>query len=134
MLRNLTSIAGIGGHTAALLIIATQGFKNFDKAKQVYSYFGLAPTETTSGTSINGSRKITKMGNPLVRKKLYMCSLQVSRYNKTCADLYQRLLAKGKPKKLVLITVTNKLLKITFAIAKSGLPFDGEYKSYIAAK
>jgi len=63
MLRNLTSIVGIGGHTAALLIIATQGFKNFDKAKQVYSYFGLAPTKTTSGTSINGFRKITKMGN-----------------------------------------------------------------------
>jgi len=53
-----------------------------------------------------------------------MCNLQVSRYNKACTDLYQRLLAKGKPKKLALIAVTNKLLKITFAIAKSGLPFD----------
>ncbi len=72
------------------------------------------------------------MGNPLVRKKLYMCSLQASRYNKTCMDLYQRLLAKGKSKKLALIAVANKLVKIIFAIAKSGLPYDREYKSYIA--
>ncbi len=134
MLRNISSIVGIGKNTAALLIIATEGFKNFDNAKQVCSYFGLAPKETTSGTSINGSRRITKMGNPLVRKKLYMCSLQASRYNKTCTDLYQRLLAKGKPKKLALIAVANKLLKISFAIAKSGLPYDREYKSYIATK
>lgn len=132
MLHNITSIVGIGQRTSALLIVATEGFKNFDNAKQLCSFFGLAPTETSSGTSINGKRKISKMGNPLVRKKLYMCSLQASRYNKTCIDLYQRLLAKGKSKKLALIAVANKLLKIVFAIAKSGLPYDREYKSYIA--
>jgi transposase len=71
------------------------------------------------------------MGNPLVRKKLYMCSLQASKYNKACRDLYQRLLAKGKPKKVALIAVANKLKKIAFAIAKSGLPYDNEYVSYM---
>ncbi len=132
MLKNITSIVGIGQRTAALLIVATEGFTNFDNAKQVSSYFGLAPTELSSGTSVNGKRKISKMGNPLVRKKLYMCSLQASRYNKSCIDLYQRLIAKGKPKKLALIAVANKLIKIIFAIAKSGLPYDKEYKSYLA--
>ena len=131
MLSNISSIVGIGQRTAALLIIATEGFKHFDNAKQLCCFFGLAPTETSSGTSINGKRKISKMGNPLVRKKLYMCSLQASRHNKTCMGLYQRLLAKGKPKKLALIAVANKLLKIVYAIAKSGLPYDREYKSYI---
>ena len=131
MLQNITSVVGIGQRTASLLIIATEEFQHFDSAKQVSSYFGLAPTETTSGTTINGSRQITKMGNPLVRKKLYMCSLQASRYNTSCINLYQRLLAKGKPKKLALIAVANKLLKIVFAIAKSGLPYDRLYKSYI---
>ena len=131
LLSNISSIVGIGQGTASLLILATEGFKSFDNAKQLSSYFGLAPTEYSSGTSINGSRKISKMGNPLVRKKLYMCSLQAARYNKTCIDLYQRLLAKGKPKKVALIAVANKLLKIVFAIVKSGLPYDSEYKSYV---
>jgi len=132
MLSNITSIVGIGQRTAALLIVTTEGFKNFDNAKQLCSFFGLAPTETSSGTSVKGNQKISKMGNPLVRKKLYMCSLQASRYNKACVDLYQRLLAKGKPKKIALIAVANKLLKIVFAIAKSGMPYDREYMPYIA--
>lgn len=131
MLKNISSIKGIGSQTASLLIMSTNGFNGFDKAKQLSSFFGLAPTEKTSGTSINGSRRISKIGNPLVRKKLYMCSLQASRSNKACKELYQRLLAKGKPPKLALIAVANKLLRIVFAIAKSGIPYDPEYKSYI---
>jgi len=134
LLHNITSIVGIGENTAALLILYSEGFNSFDNAKQLCSYFGLAPTEYRSGTSINGSKKISKMGNPLVRKKLFMCSLQASRYNKSCMDLYLRLLAKGKPKKVALIAVVNKLLKIVFAIAKSGLPYDKEYKSYIVSR
>lgn len=134
LFQNITSIVGIGKRTAALLIIATEGFKDFENAKQVSSFFGLAPTEISSGTSVKGSGKISKMGNPLVRKKLYMCSLQASRYNKTCTDLYQRLLAKGKPKKVALIAVSNKLLKIAYAISKSKIPYDREYKSYIKAR
>jgi len=132
MLKNISSIKGIGKRTASLLIIASEGFSDFENAKQLSSYFGLAPTQNTSGTSIKGSRKISKMGNPLVRKKLYMCSLQASRHNKSCKNLYERLLAKGKPKKLALIAVKNKLLKQVFAIAKSGLVYDDEYKSYFS--
>lgn len=129
LLSNLKSIVGIGERTATLLIIASDAFKYFDSAKQLASYYGLAPTEKSSGSSIRGSNKISKMGNPLVRKKLFMCSLQASKRNRTCAALYQRLVAKGKPKKLALIAVANKLLRIVYAIAKSGIPYDSEYKS-----
>jgi len=131
---NILSIKGIGVRTAPLLIISSNGFRDFESAKQLISYYGLAPTETSSGTSIKGKPKISKMGNPLVRKKLYMCSLQASKYNKTCRDLYQRLLAKGKPKNVALIAVANKLLKIAFAVAKSGLPYDNEYVSYMQSE
>lgn len=132
MLKNLNSIKGIGPRTSTLLILSTRGFESFMNAKQVCSYFGISPTEYSSGTSVKGSRKISKMGNPLVRKKLYMCSLQASKHNRACRELYQRLLAKGKPKKVALIAVANKLIKIAFAIAKSGIPYDNDYKSYIA--
>ena len=46
-------------------------------------------------------------------------------------DSDQRLLAKGKPNKVALIAVVNKPLIIVFAIAKSILPYDREYKSYV---
>ncbi len=43
--------------------------------------------------------------------------------------LYDRLVTKGKSKKLALIAVCNKLLKQAFAIAKSGLVYDDSYRS-----
>lgn len=130
LLSNLKSISGIGERTATLLIISSDGFQHFESAKQLASFYGLAPSERMSGTSLRAKSSISKMGNPLVRKKMYMCSLQASQRNPGCVSLYQRLLAKGKPKKLALIAVANKLLKMVFAIAKSGIPFDPLYKSH----
>ena len=38
---------------------------------------------------------------------------------KACREIYERLVAKGKSKKLALIAVANKLLKQAFAIVKN---------------
>jgi hypothetical protein len=61
-----------------------------------------------------------------------MCSFNTCKYNKACGDLSERIVAKGRSKKLALIAVCNKLLKQAFAIAKSGLIYDKEYKSTLA--
>jgi hypothetical protein len=46
------------------------------------------------------------------------------KYNKACREIYERIVAKEKSKKLALIAVCNKLLKQAFAIVKSRLPYD----------
>jgi len=51
------------------------------------------------------------------------------KYNKACRAIYDRIVAKGKSKKLALIAVCNKLLKQAFVIAKSGLLYDEEHRS-----
>jgi transposase len=43
--------------------------------------------------------------------------------------LFDRLVAKGKNKKLALIAVCNKLLKQAFAIVKSGVPYQADFCS-----
>jgi len=59
------------------------------------------------------------------------CSLfvgiELCEHNKSCRDIYQRIIAKGKSKKLALIAVVNKLLKQSLAIAKSGLLYDKNF-------
>ena len=82
-----------------------------------------------SGSSEKGRLRISEMGNQKLRNLLFMCSFTACKYNMVCRDLYERIVAKGKSKKLVLNAVCNKLLKQAFAIAKSGLIFDGAYKS-----
>jgi hypothetical protein len=60
-----------------------------------------------------------------------MCSFNACKYNKACKALYDRIVAKGKSKKLALIAVCNKLLKQAFAVAKSGLIYDENYRSVL---
>ncbi len=105
------------------------GFERFSSSGELCSYAGLTSMIRQSGSSVKGRPRISKMGNQKLRNLLFMCSFTACKYNKACRALYERIVAKGKSKKLALIAVCNKLLKQAFAIAKSGLIFDNEYKS-----
>jgi ketol-acid reductoisomerase len=61
-----------------------------------------------------------------------MCSFTACRTNKACRELFERIVEKGKSKKLALIAVCNKLLKQAFAIAKSGIFYQENYISKLA--
>jgi transposase len=127
--ERLQSIPGIGKKTAIVLIALTQGLEDFDSVKQISSYFGLCPRIYDSGTSVRGRAGICKMGMALIRKLLYMCALSAKRSNKACRELYERLLAKGKKKKVILIAVANKLLRQAFAIVKHKMMYDENFLS-----
>jgi transposase len=128
----LYSIPGIGRKTAGMLLLFAGGFTHFDNYRQVIALAGLTPREHTSGTSIRGKVRITKMGGGLIRGKLFMCSFSAKKTNAACAALYERLVAKGKNKKLALIAVCNKLLRQAFAIVKSGMPYQANFSSKLA--
>jgi len=121
--KNLLSIPGIGPRSTALLITLTERFQGFDGYRQIISYFGLAPRIYQSGNSVRGRNKICKMGMAQIRKVLYMAATSAIRCNRACKELYDRLRAKGKPYKVAMIAVINKLIKQIFAIAKSGKPY-----------
>jgi transposase len=128
----LKTIPGIGQKTALLLLVFTDGFKRFNTASELCSYAEITPTIRESGSSVKGRPRISKMGNPKLRNLLFMCSFNACKYNKACKALYDRIVAKGKSKKLALIAVCNKLLKQAFAIVKSGLPYDENFVSKLA--
>lgn len=117
MLEHLKSIPGIGTKTSLLLIVISGGFSKFENHKQLASYVGISPRIFESGTSVKGRSKICKMGMSKIRAMLYVCAWSAKRCNKSCSELYDRLVEKGKAKKLALIAVVNKLLKQAFAIA-----------------
>jgi len=133
----LTSVPAIGQKTALFLIIITDGFSKLETASQLCSYVGITPTTRESGSSVKGRARISKAGNRKLRNVLFLCYFnackpsgsQVCRHNKACRELYERIVQKGKSKKLALIAVCNKLLKQAFAIAKSGLMYDATYRS-----
>ena len=125
----LQSIPGIGMKTALFLIVITDGFKKFETASQLCSYVGITPTIRESGSSVRGRSRISKVGNRKLRNLMFLASFSACKHNKACKALFDRIVAKGKSKKLALIAVANKLLKQAFAIAKSGLPYDENFVS-----
>src|SRR5690554_1179277 len=130
----LTTVPGIGTKTALFLIVITDGFSKFGTAAQLCSYVGITPTIRESGSSVRGRSRISKVGNKKLRNLLFLCAFNACKHNKACRELYERVVNKGKSKKLALIAVSNKLLKQCFAIAKSGNPYDPEHVSVLKLK
>lgn len=124
---NICTIPGIGPKSALLLLMACRGFQDFVNAKQVIAYLGTSPRTYQSGTSVKGRAKICKLGMAKVRAVLYMAARSAKRYNNTCKQLYERLISKGKPHRVAMIAVVNKLIKQVFAIAKNGTEYNPEY-------
>ena len=123
-IARLTSIPGVGKKTAIYVLLLTENFQKFPEAKHLISFVGLAPIEKRSGSSIRGRSSISKRGNPVLRNLLFMCSFNACKNNRKCKELYERLVAKGKSKKLALIAVGNKLIKQMFGLVKNELMYD----------
>jgi transposase len=129
--KKIQSVKGIGKRSTAILIVFTQAFKHTETYQQLISYAGLSPKEYTSGKSIRGRVRISKIGGKQLRHTLYMCALNAKTTNTACKELYDRLVAKGKNKKLAIIAVCNKLLKQVFAVVKSGIMYQDNYSKNI---
>ena len=77
---------------------------------------GLAPLNRDSGKS-RGKRRIWG-GRANVRCVLYMAALVAVRFNPVIKDFYQRLLDKGKLKKVALTACMHKLLILLNAMVR----------------
>jgi len=123
----LVSIDGVGDKTAWAILAYIGDIALFENAKQISSYAGLNPRIEQAGSSINHTR-LSKMGCARLRKSLYMPALVAARFNPLMKAFYQKLLARGKPKKVALVAVMRKLLVLAYGVLKSGKPFDVNYQ------
>ncbi len=101
----------------------------FESADQLAAFAGLTPSEFSSGSSVHGKPRLSKIGNRSLRKVLYMPALVARRYNPLIRAFCERLLAKGKSKMAVIGAAMHKLLRQVFGVLKSGQPFDPNFLS-----
>jgi transposase len=106
-------------------LVALSDHYGFANAKQAAAHAGLDPRVRESGTWI-GKTRLSKSGDPLLRKALYMPALVAWRYNPTIRAFCERLKANGKNGKAIACAAMRKLIHIAFGVLKSGKPFDPE--------
>jgi len=126
--ERLDTIPGVGPKTIPpLLALCARLYAQSNgqgTAKQLTALAGLDPQVYQSGTSVQRSGRISKKGDPVLRRTLYMASLGGTRGRNPLSDFYRHLVARGKPKKLALIACARKILVWAWAVFTSQQPFD----------
>jgi len=113
----LQSVPGVGPVVARTLLAHLPELGKLNR-KEIAALVGVAPLNRDSG-HYRGRRTIWG-GRASVRSALYMSALVATRYNPVIAEVYQRLLAAGKEKKVALVACMRKLLVILNAMVKTG--------------
>jgi transposase len=120
----LESIPGIGKATIFRVLAFIGDVQRFDHAKELAAFVGLNPTVYQSGSSVRGKSRLSKKGNSVIRKALYMPAIVARRYNPVIKIFAERLKKAGKPNMVIIGAVMRKLLHIIYGVLKSGMPFD----------
>ena len=125
--KNLETIPGVGEVSSArILSVFGPDVSNLTAGKCT-AMTGLDVSEFKSGTSINRKAHISKKGNAKLRATLYIAAMVGVRYNPILKEFYEKLLMKGKLKKVALIACEKKLVHIAFGVLKNRMPFDPNF-------
>lgn len=117
----LQSIVGVGPQSSALLasVLEQVGFGSGDA---LVAYSGLDPRACDSGKS-RGRRRLSKRGQPALRRQMYLAAMSAC-HTKTFEGTYKALRQRGLKTTEALVVLARKLLRIAFAVWRTGKPFD----------
>ena len=124
----LMQVPGVGEVTALALLTQLPELGKLSN-KEIAALVGLAPYCQDSGKK-TGRRAIFG-GRELIRSTLYMATMSAIRFNKPIRTFYQRLVAKGKLKKVALIACMRKLLTILNSMAKTGNEWNPDFAKIV---
>jgi transposase len=137
--NHLDTIPGIGEVTAAILTAFIGDIERFNEPGKLVTYFGVLPIEVSSGVDRDGNPRgpkryvMSRRGNDLVRRYLWMAGLVASRFNPAVRPLYARVVAKHPEHRGIAVGhAMRKLLHLAFAIWKTGKPFDANHYKWEA--
>lgn len=118
----VSTVKGIGWRTAVLIVGEFPAVQHCGDAKDWVAYAGLNPEVRQSGK--RWASVLSRMGAAGIRKGLYWPAIVALRANPAITRLHERLEAKGKANKQIIVAAMAKLVRQAFAVLKSGVPFD----------
>jgi transposase len=117
----LRSIPGVGPVVSRTLLAALPELGSADGGR-LAALAGLAPFARDSGPR-RGPRSV-RGGRPEVRRVLYLAALSAARRGGPLTEFAERLRARGKRAKVILVAVARRLLVIANAVLRTGVPWD----------
>lgn len=121
--NNVRTVPGCGRVTARKVVSEMLVVPRSRTSAQCVAYAGLAPHEQTSGISLRRKATTFSTGNKFLRTALYMGAISALRNDASSRELYMRLVAAGKPKKVAIVAVMAKLMRRIAAVANRETPW-----------
>lgn len=124
LFEKTTSVVGVGKVTALFLICFTNEFTLYENPRQLACYCGVVPFEYSSGKSVRAKPKVHYMANKTLKKQLHMCALSSISAKGELKDYFERKVAEGKNKMLVINNIRNKLIHRICACVRDNKIYD----------
>ncbi len=121
----MESMPGVGITFSTTLLSDLQELGTLNQ-KQIAALVGVAPMNRDSG-KMRGKRRI-RGGRAHVRTVLFMATLCAIQHNPVIRSFYQRLLAKGKNRKVAVVACMRKMIVLLNAMVRDGTRWE-EMKS-----
>ena len=119
----LAAVPGIGPITASAFAAAVEDASRFKSARHFAAWLGLTPKQNATALKQRKGR-ISKMGNPYLRTLLVLGATAIvghaKRSKAPSPSFAARLLAKGKPVRLITVALANKMARIVWALLAKG--------------
>jgi transposase len=120
-LQILLSVKGVGKVLAYTLLSDLPELGQLNR-KQIAALVGIAPMNRESG-AYRGKRLI-RGGRPRIRTVMFMAMLSTVQSNPRFKRDYQRLIARGKPKKVAIIACMRKMITILNTMVRNNTKWD----------
>lgn len=122
----ILSIPGINYRMGAMILAEIGDFSRFDSPDKILAYAGMSPSTYQSGQLDNCYSHMEKRGSRYLRYALYNAAKYVCHWDENFASYLARKRAEGKHYNVALSHAAKKLVRLIFAMEKSG-------QSYIKA-
>ena len=130
--RLAKSVVGVGDIIALNMIVSTGEFKRISEPKRFACYAGVAPFEHSSGSSVRGKTRVSKMANVSIKKLLTMGARSAILHDPELKAYAERKMAEGKHYFNVVNAVRNKLITRIFMCVKQERIYEKDYQNALA--
>lgn len=119
----LLTIPGISYRMGAMILAEIGDFSRFDSADKILAYAGMSPSTYQSGQLDNCYAHMEKRGSKYLRYALYNATKYVCLWDESFAAYLAKKRAEGKHYNVALSHAAKKLVRLIYAMEKSGQPY-----------
>jgi transposase len=119
----ITTIPGVGVRMGAMILAEVGDFSRFESPDKLLAYAGLSPSTYQSGQLKNCYAHMEKRGSRYLRYAIFNATKYVCLWDPTFAAYLAKKRAEGKHYNVAISHAAKKLVRLIFALEKSGQPY-----------